>query len=216
LIVATLEKDPLILNHSFARQLKQLILDPLHQLSHQGVAYPTTIIIDGLDECSNHEERIILLHAIAGAAGQGSVPLKFFITSRPEVAIARVFNATPVVEVSARHSLNDEPDSMEDVEYFLSAKFDEIKRTHPSRHHIPHDWPLPKVKADLLWKSSGQFIYPATIIRYISSPRHCPTRRLEMTLKLRPLSGESPFALVMLRFGSVWVKQAFERTPTRT
>jgi len=194
LIVATIENDPHILSRPFAHQLEQLILGPLRPLSQQGVVYPTVIVIDGLDECLNHEERTTLLHAISTAAGQDSAPLKFLITSRPEVPIARVFNATPVVEVSTRHSLDDEPESMEDVEYFLSAKFEEIKRTHPSKRHISQDWPSSQAKADLLQKSSGQFIYPATIIRYISSPRHNPTHRLDVVLRLRPLSGESPFA----------------------
>jgi len=194
LIVATIENDPHILTRPFAHQLEQLILRPLRQLSQQGVVYPTAIVIDGLDECLNHDERTTLLHAISTAAGQGSAPLKFLITSRPEVPITRVFNTTPVVDVSTRHSLDDEPESIEDVEYFLSAKFDEIKRTHPSRRYIPHDWPSSRVKADLVQKSSGQFIYPATIIRYILSHRHSPMLRLEILLKLRPLSGESPFA----------------------
>jgi len=194
LIVATIENDPLIFYSGFAHQLQQLILKPLCQLSQQGVVYPTVVVIDGLDECLDHEERTILLHAISRAAGQNSARLKFLITSRPEVPIARVFNVTPVVEVSTRHSLDDEPDSIEDVEHFLSAKFDEIKRTHPSRRHIPHDWPPLHFKADLVHKSSGQFIYPATIIRYISSPRHNPMLRLNMVLELQPLSGEFPFS----------------------
>jgi len=194
LIVATIENDPHILSRPFAHQLEQLVFGPLQRLSQQSVVYPTVIVIDGLDECLNHEERTTLVHAISTAAGQDSASLKFLITSRPEVPIARVFNATPVVEVSARHSLDDEPESIEDVEYFLSAKFDEIKRTHPSRRHIPQDWPSPQIKADLAQKSSGQFIYPATIIRYISSPRHSPMLRLDTVLNLRPLSGESPFA----------------------
>jgi len=193
MITATIEKDPHIFHRSSAHQFEHLILGHLHQLSLQGVAYPTVIVIDGLDECLNHEERTILLHVFAKATGH-SVPLKFLITSRPEVPIARIFNATPVVEVSTRHSLDDEPESIEDVEYFLSAKFDEIKRTHPSRRHIPQDWPSSQAKADMVQKSSGQFIYPATIIRYISSPRHNPTLRLDVVLRLRPPSGESPFA----------------------
>ena len=194
LIVATIENDPLIFHSGFAHQLQRLIIEPLHQLSQQGVVYPTVIVIDGLDECIDHDERTILLHAISGAAGQDSMLLKFLITSRPEVPIARVFNTVPVIDVSTRHSLDDEPESMEDVEYFLSAKFDEIKRTHPSKRHISQDWPSSQAKADLLQKSSGQFIYPATIIRYISSPRHNPVLRLDLVLRLRPLSGESPFA----------------------
>jgi len=195
LITSKIEQDPHIFKRSFDHQLRQLILEPLQKLFQQnGLLRQTVIVIDGLDECLNHEERIALLHAISINAAQHFVPLKFLITSRPEVPIARIFNATPVIEVSTRHSLDDEPESMEDVEYFLSSKFDEIKRTHSLRRHIPHDWPSPQVKADLVQKSSGQFIYPATIIRYISSPRHSPMLRLDIILKLRPLSGESPFA----------------------
>jgi len=194
LITTAIENDPHIFHHPFPYQFKHLIVEPLQQLSRQGVTYPTVIVIDGLDECLNHEERTTLLHAISANTGNFFAPLKFLITSRPEVPIARVFDAAPVIDVSIRHSLDDEPKSIEDVGYFLSAKFDEIKRTHPTRRHIHHDWPSLRIKADLVQKSSGQFIYPATIIRYISSPRHSPTLRLDIVLRLRPLSGQSPFA----------------------
>ena len=200
LITAMIEQDPHIFHRPFAHQLKQLVLGPLHQLSQQGIAYPTVIFIDGLDECLNHEERITLLRAMSMTTGTHSASLKFLITSRPELPIVRVFNTTPLVEVSARHSLDDAPESIEDVEYFLSAKFDEIKRTHPSKRHIPRDWPSSQITSDLVQKSSGQFIYPATIIRYISSPRHSPTLRLDMILKLRPLSGEFTFAQLDLLY----------------
>jgi len=196
LITTMIEKDPHIFHRSLAHQLEQLVLMPLRQLSMQGVAYATVIIIDGLDECLNHEERTILLHAISTATEQHSAPLKFLITSRPETPIARIFNATPAIEVSIRHSLDDEPWSVKDIRYFLHAKFDEIKRTHPSRRHIPHDWPSSQVVVDLVNSSSGQFIHPVTIIRYLLSPKHNPMLRLDIILKLRPLSGESPFALI--------------------
>jgi len=100
-IVAVIESDPLVFHSTFAHQLQQLILEPLHQLTQQGVVYPAIIVIDGLDECLNHEERTIFMHAIAKTAGY-SAPLKFLITSRPEAPIARVFKTTPVVEVQWR------------------------------------------------------------------------------------------------------------------
>jgi len=100
LITSTIERDPLILHSPFERQFKKLVLEPLLQLSQQGVTYPTIIIIDGLDECLNHDERTILLCAISLAAAQYSAPIKFLVTSRPEVPIARVFNATPIKEVT--------------------------------------------------------------------------------------------------------------------
>jgi len=112
LITATIERDPHIFHRPFTRQFKKLILEPLQQLSQQGVTYPTVIIIDGLDECLNHDERTVLLRAISVATTQYSARLKFLITSQPEVPIARVFNATPVKEVSTRYSLDNELESM--------------------------------------------------------------------------------------------------------
>ena len=106
LIAATFETDPHIFHRPFKRQLKKLVLEPLQQLSLQGVIYPTVVIIDGLDECLNHDERTILLRALSIATAQYPAALKFLITSRPEVPIARIFNASPVMEVSTRHSLN--------------------------------------------------------------------------------------------------------------
>jgi len=111
LITAAIERDPLIFLRPFKRQFKNLVLEPLLQLSQQGVTYPTVIIIDGLDECLNHDEWTILLHAISIAAARCSVPLKFLITSRPEVPITRIFDATPVNEVSRRYWLDNEPQS---------------------------------------------------------------------------------------------------------
>jgi len=90
IITTTIEKDPHIFHRPPAHQFEHLILGPLRQLSLQGVAYPTIIVIDGLDECLNHEERTILLHVFAKATGH-SVPLKFLITSRPEVPIVTIF-----------------------------------------------------------------------------------------------------------------------------
>ena len=105
LITATIEKDPLIFHGPLEHQFKELILEPLQQLSLQGVTYPTIVILDGLDECLHHEERTILLRAISMAATQYPMPLKFLITSRPEAPITRTFNASPVNELSTQHCL---------------------------------------------------------------------------------------------------------------
>jgi len=111
LITATIERDPHIFHRPFKRQFKKLILEPLQQLSQQGVTYPIVIIIDGLDECINQDERTVLLRAISVATTQSSAPLKFLITSRPEIQISGIFSASPVNEVSTRHSLDNELES---------------------------------------------------------------------------------------------------------
>ena len=46
----------------------------------------------------------------------------------------------------------------------------------------------------LVQKSSGQFIYASTVIRFVKSIRHRPVDRLEIVLGLRPVHHDLPFA----------------------
>jgi len=52
---------------------------------------------------------------------------------------------------------------------FWRINFADIKRTHVWKIFIPNDSPSRDDDNKLVWKSSGQFIYAATIIRFISS-----------------------------------------------
>jgi len=53
---------------------------------------------------------------------------------------------------------------------------------------------MPEVLERLIQKSSGQFIYAATVIRYVQSLRHRPNHRLDIVMNLRPAQGDLPFA----------------------
>ena len=46
----------------------------------------------------------------------------------------------------------------------------------------------------LVKKASGQFIYAATVMKFVDSPRHRPTERLNMTLGLQPTGKNMPFS----------------------
>ena len=46
----------------------------------------------------------------------------------------------------------------------------------------------------LVQKSSGQFIYASTVIRYVASIRHKPVDRLDIILGIRPPQRDLPFA----------------------
>ena len=81
-----------------------------------------------------------------------------------------------------------------DIQLFLTDKFQEIKSTHRLRAYIPPEWPLPVVLEQLVYKSSGQFIYASTVIRYASSIRYKPTDRLDIILGICPPQKVLPFA----------------------
>jgi len=90
--------------------------------------------------------------------------------------------------------LNDTFHPDDDIRVFLRDSFEKIKRTHPFKSRLPMVWPTPAAVETIVQKSSGQFIYAATVIRFVQSIRHQPHHQLEKILNLRPLQGDMPFA----------------------
>ncbi|PPQ82991.1 hypothetical protein CVT25_005294 [Psilocybe cyanescens] len=95
----------------------------------------------------------------------------------------------------ARIALDDDYQSAEDIRHFLADKFDEIKTQHRLRSYIPVGWPANDSLNTLVRKSSGQFIYASTVVKYVASAHNRPTHRLEVVLGIHPpKAGDSPFA----------------------
>ena len=91
------EQDPLVFTRSFEAQLTSLIIEPLQQLylagRRTGSSDPYLIIIDGLDECANPQLQVSILNSISKALKTCTFPLKFFISSRPELHLTTEFNS---------------------------------------------------------------------------------------------------------------------------
>ena len=200
--------DPYIFQRNIDQQLAQLILDPLEKLCSQRIRFPQLIIIDGLDECLRADEQTTLLLAISGTMAGRNVPIKFLIASRPDLGISTSFDSVSAAKLTIRHSLSDSPQSNADVRYFLLAKFDEIKRAHQLRRFLPDDWPNREIIDTLLARSSGLFIYPATIVKYICSKFHHPMARLNVILGLHPSNGDLPFAQLDALYRHIILSQA--------
>ena len=152
------------------------------------------VIIDGLDECSDPKVQQNILEVLANAQRQHQLPLVFLIASRPEQYISLTFNTSVLSSVTSRLALDESYLPDEDIKLLLTDKFQEIKSTHRLRAYIPPEWPLPDVLEQLVRKSSGQFIYASTVIRYVSSIRHKPVDRLDIILGLRPPQRDLPFS----------------------
>ncbi|CAA7269454.1 unnamed protein product [Cyclocybe aegerita] len=194
-IEPVVEAHPLILSYSRERleeQFIKLIFEPLRLLSEQGHfsqnPLPPLIVIDGLDE----GVQTTLVRVLFSLASRYQLPLKFLIASRPEVHIKPAFEAiSPVSHLE----LNDDFSPDEDIQLFLRDKFQEIKTCHPFRSHISSDWPNERTLYDLVYKASGQFIYASLAARFVDSPRHLPTQRLEILLDICPSTNRDlPFA----------------------
>ncbi|KAF5310627.1 hypothetical protein D9619_008265 [Psilocybe cf. subviscida] len=197
LILGVIEHDPLVFNRSVDAQFQALILTPLHDLLKNG--YFSTIgkhliVVDGLDECSTRRAQINILTVIQKISQRVDFPFLFLIASRPEPEIQAFFRSSSVIAFLHRLELNDSYEPDEDIERFLKDKLQETRETHPLKESIPHDWPSNKIIQALVRKSSGQFIYASVVVKYVTSNRRHPHKRLDYALNLCPPKGDLPFA----------------------
>jgi len=197
-ILGVIERDPLIFAKSLTVQFKLLIVEPLQQLVEAGFFNEPTsrrlVIIDGLDECSDPKVQRNIVDVLANAHRQHRLPLIFLFASHPEQHISLAFSSGLLPSVTTCIALDESYLPDEDIELFLTDKFQEITSTHRLRAYIPPQWPLPNVLAQLVEKSSGQFIYASTVTNYVSSIRHKPHNRLDIVLGIRPAQKDLPFA----------------------
>ena len=194
-----LNRDPLVFGRSLQAQIDTLLLGPLSQVAasrqeHGSKSRPLFFIIDGLDECGEANSQRYILTVLSSAVRCSAIPLFFLITSRPEQDIRQSFNAEQLNSLTRRLVLDDNYKPDEDIKIFLHSKFDDIKNNHPLKHFLPAFWPSDSNVECLVKKSSGQFIYASTVMKFVDSPRHRPTERLNMILGLQPTGNNMPFA----------------------
>ena len=125
-----------------------------------------------------------------------SIPFSFILASRPEQHIREAFDAKLLSSLTTRLVLDDKylPDF--DIRMFLQSKFEDIKNRHPSHAHLPSSWPSDEDVERLVQKSSGQFIYASTVIKFIESHRHWPPDRLYIIHGISPPGKTTPFAVL--------------------
>jgi hypothetical protein len=193
-----IHKGSLIFLRSLNSQIKHLIIDPLNQIPARSHHPPQLLLINGLDECFPTGSQKNILTAIHTAFQQGCFPFRVLICSRAVPNIREVFESE-LANLTYRISLDDkkyEPD--QDIALYLRSKFSDIgrrlryKRGAMSFSLIP-SWPLEKVIQTLVLKASGQFIYAATVIRYVDVRDEWPDNKLKIVLGLSGSQSSKPF-----------------------
>jgi len=193
--------DRLIFDKALETQMKALIVEPMQRiatLAHIDTgrkAYPTVIVIDGLDECADPNDQDEIVRIIGNLAQQRGLPLRFLIASRPEPNICDAFE-----KLQSRLSrdsfstllLTEDALTRRDIQIYFKRKFDELRARHS---YLPAGWPGPDIIMRLVDKASGQFVYATTIIIYVSSRDDRPYDRLNMILKMLDIPvGDTPYA----------------------
>jgi len=200
LIAAAVDYNPFIFEQSVDVQLSELIIEPLEHLFTAGIIFdisPLVIIIDGLDECQGGDVQSGIVKSLVAAFHRSSLRIRILIASRPEVHLQSTFNPNSIRPHLSRLALSDEFSPEEDIYRFLEDSFDKIRREHPLASYIPSPWPSAEVLRELTRKSSGQFIFASTTVKYIGGdPHQLPHRRLDVIRRLQPAKGEKdmPYA----------------------
>jgi len=202
--------DLSIFDKALLDQMELLVIQPLIQASLQlqwNDPWPSLLIIDSLDECSDGKVQADILHMFNHTllTIKASLPrLHLLISSRPEPAICDVFVDT-LSAITHHLVLDDSYHPDRDIATFLRSNFLDIYRRRrtrfPSMSSLSLPWPSEDVISFLVKKSSGQFIFAATVIRFVDEDRKLPTTQLKLMLDLceSPDTSErktNPFALL--------------------
>ena len=184
-MLAAVERDPSLFRRQLKDQIRGILVKPFHDTHtlFDTSTLPNVFIIDGLDEVEAansrqagkdpHEARSEsqrdqeeILSALFYAANDSNFPFRVIIASRPEPVICAFFSADPV-HLSREIFLDGKYNPDADIRLFLHAKFAEIRR----RYRLPLSWPSGQGIQDLVQTASGQFIYAATVLRFLQNTK---------------------------------------------
>ncbi|KAJ7461891.1 hypothetical protein FB451DRAFT_475271 [Mycena latifolia] len=186
-ISESVEGDPSTVGMEMDVQFAKLIIGPCAALTNSP---PITLLIDGLDECNGNNVQQEVLRLLGSAVSK--IPmLRILIAGRPEPQISQVFKEPGMTGLY--HPLDIGPSFM-DIRNYLLSEFNRIHNEHEeTMASVIKPWPTWDILEHLVDKSSGYFIYAATIIKFIDDRDFCPTERLAAVIKNLPTECGTPF-----------------------
>ncbi|QRV98317.1 Vegetative incompatibility protein HET-E-1 [Ceratobasidium sp. AG-Ba] len=151
-----LQADPDVYNKPILDQFKELIFEPINKVK---ASLPTDliIVIDALDECEAETGTADILDVLLSHASD--LPLRFFVSSRPDEAIITRMRQTQGDGVNTEMRLHELAANIvqTDIRTYLRTQLGSCMR-------------VSEVDIDTLVERSGVlFIYASTVVRYVSS-----------------------------------------------
>jgi len=159
-----LKRDPDAGTRRLEVQFRNLIMIPVKAAEKDLVSRSIVIIVDALDECADESKVSTMLSIIS--QNSPSLPIKFFITSRPEQRIQKKFNGTDF-NASEKFHLHDVEESIvsEDIRIYARGS---LRKIAADFDWLSEEWP-PKDELDaLVDRSAKLFIYAATVCEYVA------------------------------------------------
>ncbi|TFK62349.1 hypothetical protein BDN72DRAFT_395793 [Pluteus cervinus] len=149
---------------------------------------PVVIVIDGLDECLDARNQVYLLRQILHPLSLlGSI--KVLISCRPERHIEEIFDEfVSKLGPSYRIHLGQSEGDKNDIRTYFRISFDRIcqhRRKDEAMSITDGPWPLQEEIEELVDRSSGQFIFAATAVRFVDDETEDPVEMLNLVLEHR-------------------------------
>ena len=177
-----MELNPTLHTKSMDMQLQTLIVDAFQYLSpHPQHSY--LVIIDGLDECHDKAIQQSILQLLCETITVHKLPLRFLVGCRPESHIRDSFDQESLYTITHRVVLDETFNPGRDIWVFLRDGFAKICAVNPILSHLEQPWPGEGIIALLVQRSSGQFIYAATVLKFVGADFCSPTKQLALVLK---------------------------------
>ncbi|KAJ2933859.1 hypothetical protein H1R20_g3246, partial [Candolleomyces eurysporus] len=191
------EEDPPIFTRTIQTQMDTLVVRPFKELqanvNFDAGSFPHVMLIDGLDECAGEERQAELLSTIKHCLLDNDLPFRIFIASRPEWAIRSALNAEArgYLHPLAHHiQLSDKYDATKDIRRYLWRRLRDIGSRSYDPRARSKSWPTMEDIEKLVLAASGQFVYVATVVKYVSERRSSPVDRLETVIDWTPEEGQ--------------------------
>jgi hypothetical protein len=175
-----LEQNPDVHKRKLSDQFEKLILLPLQEVKH---TLPTNLVVvlDALDECENHDGVSQILHTLLSREAS-ELPIKFFVTSRPEAKILDWMRSHQGERAPAELRLHELELSVvqEDIKAYLKVALEPVG---PSEAQLVR----------LVEQAGVLFVYASNMVRYIGAGNFSrkPQKRLAAVLSASPSSNSS-------------------------
>ncbi|KAJ7809321.1 hypothetical protein B0H14DRAFT_1501166 [Mycena olivaceomarginata] len=186
-IKQAVESDKLVVGRALAVQFQQILAKSFRNAPAS--QFLPIIILDGLDECDDLRVQQHILCLFIGAICSGEFSTHILICSRPEPHLREVLQTPQTFGICREFILSADVAAYDDIRTYLSDEFSRIHSKLAARGiTLGLPWPAPETLTHLVKKSSGIFIYAATVIRFVDDEYSHPWERLESVLKLGPHS----------------------------
>ncbi|KAF7352043.1 WD40 repeat-like protein [Mycena venus] len=210
-VCRAIDQDAMLVKAPLREQFQKLLFEPLND-AKEHILGPIVIILDGLDECGDSNERNTLLSLIADEFPKLPSRIRFFLTSRPETTVTDAFRlattktADGIAPRITVHALETStPSTKQDIILYLRQRMDDIR----VRKCLQSAWPGEAAIGTLAGYAEGLFIWASTATRFIDTSN--PPSKLTQLLEHGYTQASSLDELynVALKNSADWTDEAF-------